>query len=327
MPVRVILRSDAFGAQGASAPSLSFDAPRIVIGRSDGCEVRLPDTSVSGRHATLRQHGGTYLLNDEGSANGTFVGGVRLAPQSPRVLTGGELVRVGRVWLEIRFDAAPVASTQNDTKELALALVQRALASLGEDAEPRIVVRQGPDAGKRLALPQNGTPYVMGRGHGADLELDETDASRRHVQITRKGEVLYVRDLGSKNGTYLGDSRLDSGRDIPWRGAEPLRIGKDHFFYENPAAEALSELDRSADEPIAEGESIAPPQPDPDEPPTGDGTGEAAAGAAPVAQIPRGTSLAKKETPSGWGASDLVIVLIATSLLVLSVVGLYLLFK
>jgi pSer/pThr/pTyr-binding forkhead associated (FHA) protein len=323
----VIVRSDAFGAPGDSAPSLSFDAPRIVIGRGDGCEVRLPDASVSSRHATLRQHGGTYLLCDEGSANGTFVGGVRLAAQSPRVITGGDLVRVGRVWLEIRFDAAPVSSTQHDTKELALALVQRAMASLGEDVEPRVVVRQGPDAGKRLALPANGTPYVLGRGHGADLELDETDASRRHVQLTRKGEVLYVRDLGSKNGTYLGDSRLDSGRDIPWRGAEPLRIGKDHFFYENPAAEALSELERSADEPIAEGESIAPPSPDGEsesaEPPVAASPG----GAAPVAAVPRGNALARPEPPSGWGPSDVVIVLIATSLLVLSVVGLYLLFK
>jgi hypothetical protein len=46
-----------------------------------------------------------------------------------------------------------------------------------------------------------------------------------------------------------------------------------------------------------------------------------------VAAVPRGNALARPESPSGWGPSDVVIVLIATSLLVLSVVGLYLLFK
>jgi len=41
--------------------TLTLDSPRIVIGRSEGCDLRLPDTSVSHRHASLRQRGGEYV--------------------------------------------------------------------------------------------------------------------------------------------------------------------------------------------------------------------------------------------------------------------------
>src|SRR6187551_2095078 len=90
---------------------ISLDAPRIVIGRGDGCEVRLPDASVSHRHASIRQRGADYIVLDEGSTNGTFVGPVRLSPQAPRVLINGDLIRIGRVWLEIVIEQVP--PTQN----------------------------------------------------------------------------------------------------------------------------------------------------------------------------------------------------------------------
>src|SRR3954464_4690415 len=87
---------------------ISLDAPRIVLGRGEGCEVRLPDPSVSHRHASLRQKGGEYVLVDEGSSNGTWLGRAGLPSQTPRVIASGERVRLGRIWIEIRFEPALV---------------------------------------------------------------------------------------------------------------------------------------------------------------------------------------------------------------------------
>ena len=100
MPVTLVIHSDEELQDREHLPRLTFDGPRVVIGRSQGCDVRLPDVSVSQRHASLRSKGGHYTIVDEGSANGTFVGGIRLSPRSPRDLRTGDLVRVGRVWLE-----------------------------------------------------------------------------------------------------------------------------------------------------------------------------------------------------------------------------------
>ncbi|MGE0790049.1 MAG: FHA domain-containing protein [Sandaracinaceae bacterium] len=50
----------------------------IVIGRSEDCDVVLPDASVSGRHARLSWRGAKILIEDLGSANGTWVDGKKV---------------------------------------------------------------------------------------------------------------------------------------------------------------------------------------------------------------------------------------------------------
>lgn len=354
MPVTVVIRSPApkpgarRDGESREPLTLTFDAARVVIGRGDGCEVRLPDESISSRHATIRQKGTAYVIEDEGSTNGTYLGGQRLAPHASRPLGEGDLVRVGRVWLEIHFEAKAVPSAPQATKELALLLVARALAGLGEEDRARLVCVEGPDNGKILLLDRPAQPYTVGRGHDVDLPIDETDASRRHIQATRKGEHLYVRDLGSKNGSALGHEPLVPGRDVLLRPGVPLRIGKDVFLYENPAAIALAELDRAADTRVPEAE--LPPRPPVEEPAQPVAVEEAAppsaasvAGPASVAPAPApitaapsaplATPPAKKNVPTappqskGWDASDFVIVLVALVVLGISIGGLALLFK
>src|SRR5260221_12915277 len=107
MALTVVVRSSA----GESAPRITFDSPRIIIGRGEGCEVCLLDPSVSHRHASIRQRGSEYIVLDEGSSNGTFVGSVRLSAGAPRVAKSGELVRVGRIWLELLVEQ--VLPTEN----------------------------------------------------------------------------------------------------------------------------------------------------------------------------------------------------------------------
>src|SRR5262245_37790609 len=162
MALTVVARA----SEAEAPPEISFDAPRVVIGRGDGCDVRLPDASVSHRHASIRQRGTEYILLDEGSTNGTFVGPVRLSPQAPRLLRSGELVRLGRIWIEVRIEHKP--ATVNPalaTAEIALGLVQRALSGQGENATVRLRVTEGPDAGRHAELPERDVPYAIGRGN------------------------------------------------------------------------------------------------------------------------------------------------------------------
>jgi pSer/pThr/pTyr-binding forkhead associated (FHA) protein len=312
MALTVVVRS----GEGKTSPRITFDAPRIVIGRGEGCEVRLPDPSVSHRHASIRQRGTEYIVMDEGSTNGTYVGPVRLSPHAPRVLTHGDLVRVGRVWLEACIEQVP--PTQNAalaTREMALSLVAEALGAQGASSAIEVRVVEGPAAGAELRIEAFERAYVVGRMKSADLDIDDPDLSRRHVELVRRGDRLLVRDLGSKNGSFLGERRL-AGEEAPWPKGEPLRIGKSLLVYEDPVGDALDEIERASDERIDESDLIDAPKGAAAPPELGTGT---TGKRAPVTTKPRRSPSSE---PSGWTAADVLVVLLALVVLALSVGGL-----
>jgi pSer/pThr/pTyr-binding forkhead associated (FHA) protein len=55
---------------------------------------------------------------------------------------------------------------------------------------------------------------LLGRGAGCDLPLRlDPLVSTKHARIVRDGASFYLEDLGSKNGTYIGERRID-GRTL-----------------------------------------------------------------------------------------------------------------
>ncbi|HTA94260.1 MAG TPA: FHA domain-containing protein [Polyangiaceae bacterium] len=326
MALTVVVRSGDLKSQA----TITFDAPRIVIGRGDGCEIRLPDPSVSHRHASIRQRGTDYVVIDEGSSNGTFVGPVRLSPQAPRVVRSGDLIRVGRIWLELTV--AQVLPTQNPgliTKEIALALVASSLSAEGELSAPRLFVTAGPDAGKELALVEFDRPYAIGRAQNTELSLADPDVSRRHVEIIRRGAQIFVRDLGSKNGATLAGLRLEAKRDTVWPAHAMLSFGANEFSFEDPVLAALAEIEASSDEQMQGDDSIDPPNVTASAGSKASSTDAQRAltsDAAPVAQVPTRAAQAVKK-PQGFRAVDVVIALVALLVIGLSILGLTWLFR
>jgi len=84
--------------QAASWPVLMFpsgDQSRFTIGRDSGCDMVLPDPTVSRWHAGLRREPGGWLLDDLGSTNGTLLNGWRVRAWVP--VRDGDLVSFGAV--------------------------------------------------------------------------------------------------------------------------------------------------------------------------------------------------------------------------------------
>lgn len=67
--------------------------PVTTLGRSDSCDVFIPERRVSRRHAEIHWDGEVCTLRDMGSANGTFFNGRRIAKS--QVLHDGDEVAVG----------------------------------------------------------------------------------------------------------------------------------------------------------------------------------------------------------------------------------------
>jgi len=74
---------------------------------------------------------------------------------------------------------------------------------------------------KTFALPSNVT--VIGRRHDCDLHIPLMPVSRRHCQLTLNNETLTIRDLGSRNGTYLNGKRVDEAAVI--QPGDYIKIG------------------------------------------------------------------------------------------------------
>ena len=86
----------------------------------------------------------------------------------------------------------------------------------------QLIVTEGGLKGTRIGL--TGAPVLMGRADDSTLVLTDDYASTRHARITLQDGMWIVEDLGSTNGTYLGQRKLDG--PVPLEIGVPLRIGK-----------------------------------------------------------------------------------------------------
>jgi ABC-type multidrug transport system ATPase subunit len=98
----------------------------VSVGRDERCDVVVPEARVSGRHARVFRNAGRLVIEDAGSANGTFVNGERIAW---KILTAEDTVQVGAQ--QLRFVRAPRANAESpparvDVRELCVDVVDRA---------------------------------------------------------------------------------------------------------------------------------------------------------------------------------------------------------
>lgn len=66
------------------------------------------------------------------------------------------------------------------------------------------------------------TAVTFGRAPACDVQLDTAEASRAHAEIVRVGPVYVVRDLGSRNGTFVNAARV---KEAPVCAGAVLRMG------------------------------------------------------------------------------------------------------
>ncbi|TAM91280.1 MAG: FHA domain-containing protein [Jatrophihabitans sp.] len=85
----------------------------------------------------------------------------------------------------------------------------------------QLLVTEGSLSGTRISL--TGAPVLIGRANDSTLVLTDDYASTRHARISLQDGRWMVEDLGSTNGTYLGQRKVDG--PIPLEVGVPLRIG------------------------------------------------------------------------------------------------------
>ena len=74
---------------GRAGEHFALEQERTTIGRSPDCDIFLDDVTVSRQHAILRRNGNRFVIEDQGSLNGTFVNRRRI--ESAELADGDEL--------------------------------------------------------------------------------------------------------------------------------------------------------------------------------------------------------------------------------------------
>jgi pSer/pThr/pTyr-binding forkhead associated (FHA) protein len=89
-----------------------------------------------------------------------------------------------------------------------------------------LVVRGGEEEGAHFVLSQR--VVSVGRADSCDISFDDITVSRHHSEIFRQDGRHLIRDLGSLNGTYVNQQRVDV---VELRQGDEVQIGKFRLVY------------------------------------------------------------------------------------------------
>src|SRR5574342_1351655 len=85
-------------------------------------------------------------------------------------------------------------------------------AQKGRRAPGSVVVHAG--EGARPATHRLSGPLEIGRAEGCAIRLEDTYASQHHARISSRDGAWYLEDLGSTNGTYVNDRRVQAAVEV-----------------------------------------------------------------------------------------------------------------
>lgn len=92
------------------------------------------------------------------------------------------------------------------------------------DAEPCAILRCAGAPERVFFLEDGAAPVAFGRGSDAQHRVSDGDVSRRHLEVWRRGDALYLRDLASTNGTWFRGQRLTGAHRL--RAGETVHLGR-----------------------------------------------------------------------------------------------------
>src|SRR5215475_1717359 len=199
----------------ASAPPLAVRAqgsdrtlpagPSYTIGRDPKSDIVVDEDRVSWQHAVLKLDRGSWVLEDTGSTNGTFLGSQKVQKIT---LDGETTVRLGHPAdgpeLTCSTGAPPRPPTVVAARPVMAASAVPAApataagAATSSHREPS-VIRQLPTKVLRI-----------GRAPDNDIVVSDLSVSRHHAELRRTASGYQIADLDSHNGTFVNGQQVGS---------------------------------------------------------------------------------------------------------------------
>lgn len=181
----------------------------VTLGRDESNDLVLDASRVSDFHAEIDENDGGLFIVDLLSSGGTFVNEHRVVDRYK--LKPWDLIRVGTVELEI--------NDPNTCRPDSWALRTESdlLSSQFYTLKDKTIVGRDPEC---------------------DLTIDWYLLSRRHAELTIEDDHLLIKDLDSRNGTYLNGEKVEEGTAFP---GDELRFDEQRFVVVGPSGREVEE--------------------------------------------------------------------------------------
>jgi pSer/pThr/pTyr-binding forkhead associated (FHA) protein/thioredoxin reductase/ferredoxin len=192
-----------FTAGPRAGQTVRLETALATLGRAPSCDIVVDDAMISAVHVTFEKVPAGYVVSDQQSSNGTLINGQRVFRALLRI--GDELV-VGSTGLKVERSDGLVATRQAEAWPEGQGPLPPRPASA---VEPSILEVVGPLGRGVRATPIPPGGIVVGRHPACGLVLDDPQISGRHCKIVVGPEGAVISDVGSSNGTFVDDERLE----------------------------------------------------------------------------------------------------------------------
>ncbi len=211
----------------------------ITIGKQGfGAIIDIEERFISREHARFEVRENSELwVRDMESTNSTYVNGNSITTQK---LKDGDVITLGtksvyKLVIELLSPSEMVEAptfTEQVKKNPTSNIVQN------QDYSASNIVN-GIDlksTGDLASLLQYKPEIIIGRSRECDIQLDQLTVTRKHAAILKKPDGAFIiKDLGSKNGTFVNGERIKPYTDITISEKDNINIGAYKFRLGKPA--------------------------------------------------------------------------------------------
>jgi pSer/pThr/pTyr-binding forkhead associated (FHA) protein len=159
----------------------------ISLGRAPNCHVVLEDEKSSRKHALILRQGQVYVLRDLGSANGTFLNGVRVSESS---LSSGDQIKIGNTTFEFRVRSKDYAEKERDFLPVEVTPDQ-SIPSDYRSLSPGLPGYPMPDGGQ-----VHPDPMLLGQPASAEVPIEKKSAIGKFLDYYRtlppRMQIIYA---------------------------------------------------------------------------------------------------------------------------------------
>ena len=125
--------------------------------------------------------------------------------------------------------ADDAADNASDKTTVIQGLTLNADMQKAKEQEACLIIIRGSPQGHRffLTVPE----MTVGRDPSADISVADQGISRKHAKLTKEDGKVRLTDLGSSNGTFINDKKINSGDSVLLAKEDMIKLGNTIFKF------------------------------------------------------------------------------------------------